>query len=92
MFLLLGGTGVSYSVQKHHVEKLPEITKPNEKRTRRFLVNDSIEGWAADKGCTPTFRAAHTFVLIFQTSAPKVLLSLLLEARPQDLNPCVSAW
>ena len=46
MFLLLGGTGVGYSVQKHHVEKLPEITKPNMKRTRRFLVNDSIEGWA----------------------------------------------
>tara|TARA_A100001011_G_scaffold353289_1_gene394713 strand:+ start:13310 stop:15172 length:1863 start_codon:yes stop_codon:yes gene_type:complete len=46
MFLLLGGTGVGYSVQKHHVEKLPEIMKPNKKRTRRFLVNDSIEGWA----------------------------------------------
>jgi ribonucleoside-triphosphate reductase (thioredoxin) len=46
MFLLLGGTGVGYSVQKHHVEKLPEIRKPNPKRTRRFLVGDSIEGWA----------------------------------------------
>lgn len=46
MFLLLGGTGVGYSVQKHHVEKLPEIQKPTSKRTRRFLVNDSIEGWA----------------------------------------------
>ena len=46
MFLLLGGTGVGYSVQKHHVEKLPAITKPTSKRTRRFLVNDSIEGWA----------------------------------------------
>ena len=46
MFLLLGGTGVGYSVQKHHVEKLPEITRPNMNRTRRFLVNDSIEGWA----------------------------------------------
>jgi len=46
MFLLLGGTGVGYSVQKHHVEKLPEIQKPMSKRTRRFLVNDSIEGWA----------------------------------------------
>jgi len=46
MFLLLGGTGVGYSVQKHHVEKLPEIQKPNTKRTRRFLVADSIEGWA----------------------------------------------
>jgi len=46
MFLLLGGTGVGYSVQKHHVEKLPEIRKPNPKRTRRFLIGDSIEGWA----------------------------------------------
>ena len=46
MFLLLGGTGVGYSVQKHHIEKLPAINKPTSKRTRRFLVNDSIEGWA----------------------------------------------
>ena len=46
MFLLLGGTGVGYSVQKHHVDKLPEIRKPNTKRTKRFLIADSIEGWA----------------------------------------------
>tara|TARA_R110002020_G_scaffold253928_4_gene467633 strand:+ start:4536 stop:6395 length:1860 start_codon:yes stop_codon:yes gene_type:complete len=46
MFLLLGGTGVGYSVQFHHVEQLPEITKPNQNRSRRFLVGDSIEGWA----------------------------------------------
>ena len=46
MFLLLGGTGVGYSVQKHHVEKLPEIKKPSGSRSRRFLINDSIEGWA----------------------------------------------
>ena len=46
MFLLLGGTGVGYSVQKHHVEKLPEIRKPNPSRTRRYLVGDNIEGWA----------------------------------------------
>ena len=46
MFLLLGGTGVGFSVQKHHVEKIPEIQKPNNKRTRRYLIADSIEGWA----------------------------------------------
>ena len=46
MFLLLGGTGVGYSVQRHHVDKLPEINRPNSKRTRRFLIGDSIEGWA----------------------------------------------
>ena len=46
MFLLLGGTGVGFSVQKHHVEKLPEIQGPSTKRTRRYLIADSIEGWA----------------------------------------------
>jgi ribonucleoside-diphosphate reductase alpha chain len=46
MFLLLGGTGVGYSVQKHHVDSLPEIRKPNADKTRRFLIGDSIEGWA----------------------------------------------
>lgn len=46
LFLLLGGTGVGFSVQKHHVEKLPEIRKPRPDRKRRFLVGDSIEGWA----------------------------------------------
>jgi len=46
MFLLLGGTGVGYSVQKHHVEKLPMIQKPYPKRKKRFLIGDSIEGWA----------------------------------------------
>lgn len=45
MFLLLGGTGVGYSVQKHHVEQLPEILGPK-KRGRRYLIGDSIEGWA----------------------------------------------
>ena len=48
MFLLLGGTGVGYSVQGHHVESLPEILKPNggKDKSKRFLVGDSIEGWA----------------------------------------------
>ena len=44
MFLLLGGTGVGYSVQSKHVESLPEIKKPI--KTRRYLIGDSIEGWA----------------------------------------------
>jgi ribonucleoside-diphosphate reductase alpha chain len=45
MFNLLGGSGVGYSVQKCHVEKLPTIVGPSSKQ-RRFLVGDSIEGWA----------------------------------------------
>ena len=46
MFLLLGGTGVGYSVQKHHVDLLPEIRKPSNLKNRRYLIGDSIEGWA----------------------------------------------
>ena len=46
MFLLLGGTGIGFSVQKHHVDKLPEIRKPNPTKFKRFLIGDSIEGWA----------------------------------------------
>lgn len=44
MFLLLGGTGVGYSVQFHHVEKLPYIHKPI--KEAKYLIGDSIEGWA----------------------------------------------
>jgi ribonucleoside-diphosphate reductase alpha chain len=44
MFLLLGGTGVGFSVQKHHVAQLPAITKPGKKKT--YLIEDSIMGWA----------------------------------------------
>ncbi|MGO1820272.1 MAG: hypothetical protein ACTH0S_11385, partial [Senegalia sp. (in: firmicutes)] len=44
MFLLLGGTGVGYSIQKNHVSKLPEIQKPT--KQAKFLIGDSIEGWS----------------------------------------------
>ena len=44
MFLLLGGTGVGYSVQYHHVSELPDITKPG--KARNYLIEDSIMGWA----------------------------------------------
>jgi ribonucleoside-triphosphate reductase len=44
MFLLLSGCGVGYSVQKHHVEKLPEIKLPV--KEKRYLIGDSIIGWS----------------------------------------------
>ncbi|UYD72111.1 recombinase [Vibrio phage vB_VpaM_VPs20] len=45
MFLLLGGTGGGFSVQSQHVEKLPVVQGTNGE-VRRFVVGDSIEGWA----------------------------------------------
>lgn len=44
MFLLLCGTGVGYSVQTRHVNRLPSIKEPS--GSQRYLVGDSIEGWA----------------------------------------------
>lgn len=44
MFNLLMGNGVGFSVQEHHIKKLSEIKKPT--TSRRFVISDSIEGWA----------------------------------------------
>lgn len=44
IYLLLGGSGVGYSVQKHHVAMLPEMKKPG--KQRNYLIEDSIMGWA----------------------------------------------
>ncbi len=46
MFLLLGGTGVGYSVQKHHVEQLPPVNKQGTFKKKTWLIEDSIMGWA----------------------------------------------
>jgi intein/homing endonuclease len=45
MFSLLCGVGVGFSVQIHHIKKLPGITKPGE-GTKKYVIPDSIEGWS----------------------------------------------
>jgi ribonucleoside-diphosphate reductase alpha chain len=94
MFLLLGGTGVGYSVQKHHVEKLPEIRKPNAKRTRRFLIADSIEGWAdAVKALVKSyFTAGSKLKFDFSDIRPKgarLITSGGKAPGPQPLKECL---
>jgi ribonucleoside-triphosphate reductase len=94
MFLLLGGTGVGYSVQRHHVEKLPEIRKPNEKRTRRFLIADSIEGWAdAIKALTKSyFTGGSKLKFDFSDIRPKgarLITSGGKAPGPQPLKECL---
>lgn len=44
MFLLLGGSGGGYSVQYQDTKQLPTVQK--HVGSRRFLIGDSIEGWA----------------------------------------------
>jgi ribonucleoside-triphosphate reductase len=46
MYMLLCGSGVGFSVQKQHIEKLPKIHKRYDKKVKVFQVPDSIEGWA----------------------------------------------
>jgi ribonucleoside-diphosphate reductase alpha chain len=46
MFLLLGGSGVGFSVQRHHVAQLPAIKKQDSYKHRNYLIEDSIMGWA----------------------------------------------
>jgi ribonucleoside-triphosphate reductase len=45
VYLLLAGCGVGFSVQKHHVQQLPEIARPT-KGVKTFSAPDTIEGWA----------------------------------------------
>lgn len=94
MFLLLGGTGVGYSVQKHHIEKLPEIRKPNPKRTKRFLIADSIEGWAdAVKALIKSYTtSSSTLVFDFSDIRPKgarLVTSGGKAPGPQPLRECL---
>lgn len=44
-YILLCGAGAGFSVQKHHVAKIPSIT-PRTKQPKTHVVEDSIEGWA----------------------------------------------
>ncbi len=45
MYLLLCGCGTGFSVQKHHIDKLPKIVKSKEGQ-KKFVIEDSIEGWS----------------------------------------------
>jgi ribonucleoside-diphosphate reductase alpha chain len=95
MFLLLGGTGVGFSVQKHHVDKLPEIKKPNPARTRRYLIGDSIEGWAdAIKVLIESYMGAKSSTPVFDFSDIRQKGALLVTSGgkapgPQPLKDCI---
>jgi len=47
MYLLLCGCGTGFSVQKHHVAKLPNLRQVSAKgRSVKHVIDDSIEGWS----------------------------------------------
>lgn len=44
-YMLLCGAGAGFSVQYHHVAKLPDIQE-RKKQAKGWVVEDSVEGWA----------------------------------------------
>jgi len=44
-YVLLCGAGAGFSVQKHHVDKLPNLAE-RKKQAKGWIVVDSVEGWA----------------------------------------------
>jgi len=95
MFLLLGGTGVGYSVQRHHVAELPPINKPYPKRTKRYLIGDSIEGWAdAVKVLMKSYLNGRSSKVIFDFSdirpkGARLVTSGGKAPGPQPLKECL---
>ena len=47
-WLLLCGSGTGFSVQKHHISKLPTLEHdiPDDNEGIKYVIEDSIEGWA----------------------------------------------
>lgn len=50
LWLLLCGAGTGFSVQTHHVAKLPDLTPVSGNVGRTFTIPDTIEGWADSLG------------------------------------------
>lgn len=49
-WLLLCGSGVGFSVQKHHIAQLPHLIRQKPHASETFVVPDTIEGWADAAG------------------------------------------
>jgi ribonucleoside-diphosphate reductase alpha chain len=44
-YMLLCGAGAGFSVQNHHIAKMPDIAE-RKKQAKGYVIEDSIEGWA----------------------------------------------
>lgn len=46
MYILMNGTGVGFSVERHYVEKLPPVPRRFKNVDKTISIEDSKEGWA----------------------------------------------
>ena len=70
LWLLLAGSGVGFSVQRHHTDKLSPISAPMS--SAPYTVADSIEGWAD---------ATHALISAYMSGAPRPLFDFS-QVRP----------
>jgi ribonucleoside-diphosphate reductase alpha chain len=72
MFLLLGGTGVGYSVQKANVSKLPTKLPDKGNEAKVIIVDDSKEGWAdAVRDCVKSIMEGEKISFDYSEIRPK---------------------
>ena len=99
-YILLCGAGAGFSVQKHHVNKLPKIKLRN-KQAKGYVVEDSIEGWASaldvllssyfvGGGKYPEFEGRRIFFDLSQIRPAGALISGGFKAPgPDGLRRCL---
>ena len=79
LWLLLCGCGAGFSVQKHHVAKLPRFSPSRIKNSlgkkKRFVIPDTIEGWSDALGVLlssyfddPVFPEYYSYNITFDYS------------------------
>jgi len=79
---------VGYSVQNHHIDKLPEIIKPKYTRKKRYVVQDSIIGWAdAIKVLFKSYTSGITSHIEFDLSDIRPKGALLVTAGGKAPGP-----
>lgn len=93
-FLLLSGSGVGFSVQKHHIAKLPSFHTKRIGIKKTWFVEDSIEGWADALGVllssyfeNPIFSAYQGYEVEFDYSLIRPAGSLLSTSNGKAPGP-----
>ena len=100
MWLLLCGTGVGFSVQQHHIAKLPKIAAVDPAQIELHTVEDSIEGWAdclgvilssyfAENQPFPQYFGKKVIFDMSQIRAKGASISDMGGTSPLVIEPCI---
>lgn len=95
LWLLLCGCGAGFSVQKHHIDKLPDFFTNLDKRTEKiYAIPDSIEGWSDALGILlatymphPEFPEWEGYKVIFEYSQIRKAGSILSSGAGRAPGP-----